>query len=291
MRVSARGFWQIAATIVWLASLAGCSAVTSSMTGRLAGGLASAILTQNDPATVRDGAPAFLLMVDGFLAESPDDPDLLLAASRLYSSYAAAFVNDPERARVLSLKGRDYGWQGMCRSNRQLCGLWEKPYEEFETMIRSVRPRDLEAAFTAAASWATWIQANKADWAAVADKARVEALMLRVVELDPGYGNGMPHLYLGVLDTLLPEALGGKPERGRQHFERSIELSGGRDLMARVLLAENYARLVFDRELHDRLLGEVVAADPVQGELTLSNTLAQQQARRLLDDSADYFGD
>lgn len=279
------------AAVVLAAFAVGCSAVSSSLTGRLAGGLATAMLSQNDPETVREGAPAFLLMIDGFLAESPDDPELLMTAARLYSSYTGAFVNDPARARVLSVKGREYGWQALCLSNRRLCGAWERPYEEFEEMIDALGPGDVAAAYTAAASWATWIQVNREDWSAVADKARVEALMERVVTLDASFRDGAPHLYLGVLSTLLPEALGGQPERGREHFERSIELSGGRDLMAKVLLARDYARLVFDRELHDGLLEEVMAADPEAGTLTLSNVLAQQEARRLLAESADYFGE
>ncbi len=94
-----------------------------------------------------------------------------------------------------------------------------------------------------------------------------------------------------MLATLIPEAMGGKPEEGRQHFERAIELSGGRDLMAKVLLARQYARLVFDRELHDRLCHEVIDADPVESGFTLSNTLAQEEATRLLEDSEDYFGE
>jgi hypothetical protein len=96
---------------------------------------------------------------------------------------------------------------------------------------------------------------------------------------------------LGVLETLLPAALGGRPEEGRRHFERAIELSGGRDLMAKVLLASEYARMAFDRELHDRLCREVLAASPEAPGLTLSNTLAQDRARRLLDSSDDYFGE
>ena len=57
------------------------------------------------------------------------------------------------------------------------------------------------------------------------------------------------------------------------------------------MLASRYARLVFDRELHDRLCREVLEADAEEPGLTLTNTLAQEEARRLLDDSEDYFGD
>ncbi len=76
---------------------------------------------------------------------------------------------------------------------------------------------------------------------------------------------------------------------GREYFERSIELSGGRDLGAKVEFARNYARLLYDRELHDRLLEEVMLAEPVQPGLTLMNLLAQDQARDLLLAADDYF--
>jgi len=76
-----------------------------------------------------------------------------------------------------------------------------------------------------------------------------------------------------------------------EHFEQAIELSGGRDLMAKVLLASEYARMAFDRDLHDRLCREVLGASPEAPGLTLSNTLAQERAQRLLDSSDDYFGE
>ena len=75
----------------------------------------------------------------------------------------------------------------------------------------------------------------------------------------------------------------------REHFERAIEISEGRNLMAKVVYARQYARLMFDRELHDRLLREVVEADPNVEGFVLINHVAQQQARELLDGSDDYF--
>jgi hypothetical protein len=83
--------------------------------------------------------------------------------------------------------------------------------------------------------------------------------------------------------------MGGKPEQGRAQFEHAIQLSSGRNLIAKVELARRYARLVFDRKLHDRLLHEVIKADPHQAGLTLSNVLAQQQAQQLLKSAAEYF--
>lgn len=107
--------------------------------------------------------------------------------------------------------------------------------------------------------------------------------------LDETYQKGSAHLYMGILQSLLPAALGGKPEIARQHFETAIQLSENKNLMARVSYAEHYARLVFNQALHDKLLKEVLEAKPEQPGLTLMNTLAQQKARQLLETGKDYF--
>jgi hypothetical protein len=263
----------------------------SSTTGKMADSLAEALVNQNDPETVRQAAPAYLVLIDGLIEDSPTNAAVLLAGAELYSSYAAAFVDDDERAQRLALKGRDYGRRGMCSHKKSTCGVWTAPYDEFEAAVSTLRPKDVDAAFTVASSWATWIRVNRGDWSAIADKARVDALIRRVIALEPGYGDGAAFLYLGALESLLPAAMGGRPEEGRKHFEMAIEMSDGRNLMAKVLFASEYARVTFDRELHDRLCEEVIAADPVQPGLTLSNVLAQDQARALLADSEDYFGE
>ena len=52
--------------------------------------------------------------------------------------------------------------------------------------------------------------------------------------------------------------------------------------MVKVLMAKHYARIVFDRELHDSLLQQVLEAPAEQPGLTLVNTLAQAEAAKLL---------
>jgi hypothetical protein len=277
--------------VVAIVSTLGCSSMMSSATSGLADSLTTAVLNQNDPETVRQGAPAYLLLIDGLIADDPKNVDLLLAGASLYSSYAGAFVDDPERASRLAEKGRDYGWLAMCRSEPRTCESWTGPYDEFEAVVLKMTVKQLPVLYGAGSAWATWIRANSDDWSAVADKALVDAMMQRVVALDESYDDGAAYVYLGILATLLPEAMGGKPEEGREDFERAIELSGGRNLMAKVLLAQNYARLIFDRDMHDRLCREVVDADPEAPGLTLVNTMAQEQAQTLLDESEDYFGE
>ncbi|MEZ5457486.1 MAG: TRAP transporter TatT component family protein [Lysobacteraceae bacterium] len=89
--------------------------------------------------------------------------------------------------------------------------------------------------------------------------------------LAPEYDHGSAWIYLGVLYSLRPAAVGGEPDKGRAAFERAMELSGGRHLMAQTQFAQQYARLVFDQALHDQLLQQVIAADPREPGLTLNN--------------------
>ena len=59
--------------------------------------------------------------------------------------------------------------------------------------------------------------------------------------------------------------------------------------MVKVMYADQYARLLFERKLHDELLLEVLDADAKAPGLTLMNTVAKERARRLLDTADDYF--
>jgi hypothetical protein len=277
--------------LVWIAlgCLAGCTSLATSVTEDLSAGLATAVVDNEDVAGVRDGAPAFLLLVDGLLARDPDSPGLLRTGARLNSAYAAAFVDDPARQALLTEKALGLGARALCREVKSSCEARSQPFAAFSAWVDRLGARHVETAYVFAAAWAGWIQARADDWDAIADLARPKALMAKIVSLDASFDRGGAELYLGVFETLLPPALGGRAEAGREHFERAIAVSEGRHLLAKVMLAERYARLVFDRELHDRLLAEVLATDPRFPGLTLSNLLAQEQARRLLDSADDYF--
>ena len=267
----------------------GCSLVVGSATSRLAGDMTTAVLEQNDLLTVRDGAPAYLLALDGLIEGQPTSQPLLLAGAQLYGAYASAFVVDDARLQRLTERSRSYALRALCERSRSLCESVERPYDDFVAQLETVRTDGVPALYGFGVAWSGWVQARSADWVAVAEIPKIEAIMRHVADLDPDHADGGVYLYLGVLATLRPPLLGGKPEEGRAYFERAIELSNGDNQMAKVLMASQYAKLVFDRELHDRLLNEVLAADPEASGLTLTNMLAREQAEELLADADEYF--
>ena len=278
---------------IWLFSavlpLSGCQILASSATTRLAEDVSAAVLDQDDVLIVRDGGPAYLIAIDGLIQGDPYNQTLLLAGARLYSAYSSAFVAEPERARRLTLRAKNYGQRALCARRPPLCDSAKLSFSKFERNLALTQPTDVDALYGLGSAWAIWVQASTSDWNAIADLPKVQALMERIVELQSDFESGGAHLYLGVLYTLRPESMGGKPELGRRHFESAIEFSDGRNLAAKVLFARQYARLVFDRPLHDRLLNEVVNADPRAKGFTLSNVLAQEEAQQLLADADEYF--
>ena len=277
--------------LLWVAILflAGCASMVSSATSKMADNITLAIQNQDDPATVRDGAPAYLLMIDGLIEGDPDNEDLLMAGARLYGSYTSAVVDDELRAQRLASKSLAYANRALCLDVVAVCNASSDKLAQFSESLEGTSRADLEAMYTYAVAWASWIQVNSADWNAVADLGKVTALFERCLSLDETYDNGGSHLYLGVIKSLLPAALGGKPELARAHFERARELSGSNNLMVDVLMAKHYARNVYDQELHDQLLQAVQAADIEHAGFTLANALAKLEADRLLAESADFF--
>ena len=119
-----------------------------------------------------------------------------------------------------------------------------------------------------------FIRAHSGDYNALARLPHAEALLTRYLEINNGESEASVYVYLGILATIRPSALGGEPEKGRAAFERAIELTNGKDLNAKFEYARGYARLLYKRELHDKLLNEVMAANPNVPGYTLTNVMA-----------------
>lgn len=261
----------------------------SSAASGLADNLSAAVLNQNDPETVRDGAPAYLLLLDSFLEGNPEDPALLSAAANLYATYGFVFVDDAERAARLTERARGYSATAICKSYAPSCNWDGMQFEDYVATLDGLREKHADVVFSHGLASLAYIQTHSSDYTAIAMLPYSQALLERYLEINDGSDDGAIHTYLGILNTILPPSLGGEPEIGREHFERAIDLSGGRNLGAKVEYAEGYARLLYERELHDRLLNEVIAADPVEPGSTLLNVLAQRRAAELLESADDYF--
>ena len=216
--------------VLLAASLSGCATLVSNAASGLADNLSTAILNQDDPETVRAGAPSYMLLLDSFIEGSPDDPQLLSAGATLYASYGAIFADDPERASRLTTRARNYAQTAMCESYSPACGWPEHTYDEFIATLEGISPKQVDVLYAYGFSTLAFLRAHSSDMDTLAELPQVEALLARYLDLAGDDANSAVHVYMGVLLTLRPPALGGKPDEARDHFEKAIAASGGRDL-------------------------------------------------------------
>ena len=125
---------------------------------------------------------------------------------------------------------------------------------------------------------------------AMAELPRAELLMIRVLELDESFYYGGAHIFMGVLKASKPRLAGGDLDRAQDHFLKAIELGDGKFLMAQIFYADHYAKKAFDRELFISILEKVLKTPvDITPELTLLNSVAHTQAKKMLDQVDEYF--
>ncbi|MFC1609904.1 TRAP transporter TatT component family protein [Myxococcota bacterium] len=220
--------------------------------------------------------------------QTPNDPQTLAKLSRAYFLLAESFMTAGENSQSLAIydKGITAGELAMLAVS-----------EEFATQVRGGEPVEaaLDAIPVAGQAALFWYAANLGRFIA-ADvttaamyQNRIHAVMQRVLELDPSFFQAAPHRFLGSFYAEVPAFLGGNLDKSREHFEAALTVAPDY-LDTKVLYAELYAPRVEDRALFDRLLGEVVAADPsVIPGLEPEQHMAQSRARRLLDNPDELF--
>ena len=140
----------------------------------------------------------------------------------------------------------------------------------------------MPALFWTSFNWASYLNLHLDDPATIADLPRIEAMIDRVIELDPGFYYGSAHAFKGVIAAMRPKMLGGKPELAEGEFKAAMAAAPDY-LMTRVLFAQYFARQQQNAELFRSELDEVAAADaaklPAQ---RLANELAKRRAKLLI---------
>ena len=271
------------------ATTSGCSSLINRTVDGMSADLVTAIMDQDDPETVREAVPAYLIMLDSFVQGDPPKTASLRNASTLYAAFGSALVKDETRASKLTSRAWRYGQQALCQDYDVSCEIREVGFEEWETFLTARNTDDAPALYDFATAWLAFLQAHSSDFVTLAELPKAQKLVEILSQINDGYEEVNINLYLGILNSLRPPALGGDFDAAQKYFQQAIDLSEGKDLSVKVSYARFYARTLYERELHDSLLNDVVKADPAEGISTLLNVLAQDEAQALLDTADDYF--
>ena len=267
-----------------------CKKVTVAATATLLEEVAKSSSKQSDLKMIREGTPAYLMLMDGMIEAVPNNERLLIAAAQGYSSFASVFVEDQDQeyAKLLLGKGKQYALRSLeVRGFREPL---QRPLDDFKKALKGLGKKDMPYLFWSAACWANWISLNLDSMEALAELPRVESMMQRALEIDEGFYYGGPHLFWGIWFASRPNIAGGDLKRAQAHFLRAFEFGKGKFLMAYVYYANYYARQTLDKDLYISTLQTVLntPADTLP-ELTLLNTVAKKRAKELLDRIEEYF--
>ena len=250
----------------------------------------ASVMAEGDLRLAEPAIAGNLKLLEGVVASDPQNLKFLLLACEGYTSYALAFADDsPERAVMFNGRAEKYGVRALVQR-----GIPQKVFRSDAPSMQAALARlgreDVPLVFWTASAWANRVYLQMEDPDALADLPCINAMMEWVRDRDANYFFGGPWLYFGTYFSSIPPALGGKPERARESFERAVAASQGRFLMTYVLYARYYAVEMQDEALFQDLLNKVVDSSvDVLPEQRLANAVAKKRARQLLAAARDYF--
>ena len=251
-----------------------------------------AIFEESDLQFAEQAIPANVTLIEAlYRAKDMDDDHLALLLTQAYTGYALAFVEDvdPERAKVLYKRARDYGLT-VLKKNKRFRAAFEEDPEQFQNAVSTFSKDDVPIIFWTANAWGNLVKLSLADPAVLGDLHKVNALMEYVLRADERYYYGSAHLFFGTMFATTPKSLGGKPDSAKVHFDKCLAIGAQKFLLPYVFLAQSYAVQMQDKALFESSLKIVEEASiDILPEQRLVNAVAKRKAKALLAKVDDLF--
>lgn len=294
-------FFLIPFLLLALAAAGGCNIKNMAMNmvgdALTAEGGSTVFTGDNDPELVGDALPFAIKMYESLMVSIPKHRKLRLQTGSLYVMYANAFLDTPaamlteeqyreqeflyQRAKNLYLRGRDMLLEGLEKEHPGFKAALNK--KDYDRALGGMKKEDVDFLYWAGAGWMGAYAIDPFDMELGVSMPNAAALMEKVSELSPGYGNGSIHDFYILYYGSLPDYMGGDPQKAREHYKKSLECketatSPHLGLATSVCVKEqNCAEFV-------GLLKKVLAVDPdADMENRLLHTLNQRKARWLLE--------
>jgi len=100
----------------------------------------------------------------------------------------------------------------------------------------------------------------------------------------------LPHVGLGMIYSVGGAALGGDAEKATEHFQKALELTGDRFLLARVHLGKRVGVMTQNKAFFREQMLKVLQTDPaICPEQRLANEIAHRRARRYIKYEKELF--
>lgn len=249
--------------------------------------------------------PGSIIQFEGMLTIVPEDEVILLTLMRAYVGYTYAVVEDlaeiaevegdyetaqyqRDRARYLYQRAKDLGRYLISLKKGGMEEAMAEGVEGFEAWLEKnfKKEKDAELLLWAGYAWGNWINASKDDMTAVADLPYVEALVKHSLKLDETYFNGAAYMMLAMITV---NGMNPDLDLAEEYFKRSIEISGGGNLLTVVNMGRFYAVKRNDRALFIELMRQVLETRDGIPSARFTNQVAKRRAARYITQIDEFF--
>jgi predicted anti-sigma-YlaC factor YlaD len=254
----------------------------------------------DDLELVGQAIPFGLKLYESLLDSAPRNKDLLIATCSNFTQYGVAYLETEAavlgeakhhdevarlnlRALKLYLRARGYCLRAM---DVRFPGIGPKLLTDPVPALAKAKKKDVPLLYWMAASWGSAIGLGLDKPDLVIDMPAVRALAERALALEESWSKGALHEMFISLESL-PAALGGSPDRARDHFKRAVELQQGVSPGPYVALAMGVSMPAQDRPEFEKLIAQALAIDPEKDPKNRLVTLVQQRRARALLDHID----
>ncbi|MFH1985307.1 MAG: TRAP transporter TatT component family protein [Pseudomonadota bacterium] len=254
--------------------------------------------------------PANIKLCEALLANDPENRQLRVLLSRMYASYAWAFLEGNYEALSLApepapdqeaemaalryrlsryyLKGAGYAEKALKQTAAGPC-MAAAGIAELDACFSQIGEAAVPELFWYAFNLGTWVNQNRDAPDAFSFSQRARAAMSRVQILDPLYFHGGALFFFMGYHAAIPEDLGGRPGEVLGFYRQLKQLKGDDFLLADLYYARFYLVNQGDREGFEKTLQAVIARHlPEDDPYPLLNVMARQRARIYLN-GADLF--
>lgn len=291
--------------------LLGCvSEIAADTTAGFLNDAAPSVRAYFDYESAGQAAANGVMQLEGLHRVSPDNETLTLTLAQAYVAYAFGWVMDAQEQASFAL---DY--ERADREQKRAYLMYTRAQQLMFRLLRDRDPRideivkgdpdkllaylrkeygdredDIEIVFWTAVAWGSAIT-NSPEFDALVDFPAAKVFARHAVELDERFENAGPLALLGGFECSYPEQGGGDWKKGREYFERALEVSSGRNHLHQINFARTYAVNAQDKALFLKLVRHVIEAGDQGNEVRLSNKVARRRAERYLqpENLAQWF--
>jgi len=251
--------------------------------------------------------PGNIKLLEVILENNPNNYKILVLLSRLYAAYSFGFFEGRLESSLLGksdvlsghnsikesvsryyIKGAGYALRAIESRNPGAEKKFKIP-ESADYLLKDMSKEDVPALFWYGFNLSSLINHNRDSVFLLSKAYLIEKIMKRIIELDPEYFFGGPHLILLSYYSSIPPYSDEKLEISLFHYRKLKERKDGLFLLADLYFARYYLYRKQEKEKFENIMNDILKHSGGGKECIFYNKIAAQRAKIYLEGIDHFF--